>query len=68
MSSMEELNAKVALLEDKIAANEALVNSGNLSKEREVSLDQRIASDTARLTALEQERRDRLQQQQQAGE
>ena len=68
MSSMEELNDEITALKQELRTNKALVNSGNLSKEREVSLDQRIASDTTRLTGLEERREVRLQQQQQAGE
>ena len=69
MSSMEELNDEITALKQELRTNKALVDAGTLSEAREVAIHQRISSDTARLTALEQERREvRLQQQQQAGE
>jgi hypothetical protein len=69
MSSLEELNADIAALKQKITANEAKVDGGTLSEAERVAIHQRISTDTTRLTSLEQERREvRLQQQQQAGE
>jgi hypothetical protein len=70
-SSLEELNRKIDALEQKIGANEALLERALRSndRDRELAIRQQISTDTARLTALEQERREvRLQQQQQAGE
>ena len=67
MSSLEELNAEIAALKQKIAANEAKVDAGTLSEAKEVSMNQRIASDNNVLATLITER-GRLQQQQQAGE
>jgi hypothetical protein len=68
MSSLEELNAEIAALKQKVAANEAKVDAGTLSEAREVAIHQRIASDTALLTSMRDERRERLQQQQHPGE
>ena len=69
MSSLEELNREIDALEQKIGANEAKVDAGTLSEAERVAIRQQISTDTTRLTALEQERREvRLQQQQQAGE
>jgi hypothetical protein len=67
MSSIDELNADIAALKQKIAANEAKVDAGTLADAKEVAIRQQIASDTALLTTLITER-GRLQQQQQAGE
>jgi hypothetical protein len=69
MSNMEALDRKIAVLEQKIGANEALVDAGTITDGAErVAIHQRISSDTARLTSLEERREVRLQQQQQAGE
>jgi hypothetical protein len=68
MSSIDELNADIAALKQKIAANEAKVDAGTLSEVERVAIRQQIASDTTRLTSLEERREVRLQQQQQAGE
>jgi hypothetical protein len=66
---MSSLNRKIDALEQEIVANKAKVDFGTLSEAREVAIRQQISTDTTRLTALEQERREvRLQQQQQAGE
>ena len=67
MSSIDELNADIAALKQKIAANEAKVDAGTLAEAERVAIRQQIASDTALLTTLITER-GRLQQQQQAGE
>ena len=69
MSSLEELNADIATLKQKIGANEAKVDAGTLSEAREVAIRQQISTDTNVLAVLLQERREvRLQQQQQTGE
>jgi hypothetical protein len=76
MSSLEELSREIGALKKKIVANEALLDAGTLSEKERVAIRnentairQQISTDTVRLTALEQERREvRLQQQQQAGE
>jgi hypothetical protein len=68
MSRLEELNRKIDTLEQKIVANEALLDAGPLSEAREVAIRQQISTDTARLTALEERREVHLQQQLQAGE
>jgi hypothetical protein len=69
MSSFEELNAEIAALKQEIVANKAKVDAGTLSEAERVAIRQQISTDTTRLTALEQERREvRLQQHQQAGE
>ena len=65
MSSLEELNAEIAALKQKIAANEAKVDAGTLSEAREVAIRQQISTDTNRLRDLEARREVRLQQQQQ---
>jgi hypothetical protein len=69
MSNLEEVNADIAALKQELGANKAKVDAGTLSEAERVAIRQQISTDTARLTALEQERREvRLQQQQQAGE
>ena len=68
MSSLEELNRKIYILEQELGANKAKVDAGTLSEAREVAIRQQISTDTTRLTALEERREVRLQQQQQAGE
>ena len=70
MSSLEELNADIAALKQELGANKALLERALRSndRDRELAIHQRISTDTARLTALEQRREVRLQQQQQAGE
>ena len=68
MSSLEELNADIAALKQELGANKAKVDAGTLSEAREVAIRQQISTDTTRLTALEERREVRLQQQQQAGE
>jgi hypothetical protein len=71
MADVFVLTGKIDSLEVEIAAIKALAAGAIRSndREREISLNQRIAADTARLTGLEAERRElRLQQQPQAGE
>jgi hypothetical protein len=71
MTDVSVLTGKIDSLELEIAASKALAAAAILSndREREISMNQRIAADTALLTALITERRElRLQQHQQAGE
>jgi ribosomal protein L29 len=68
MSSFEELNAEIAALKQELGANKVKVDAGTLSEAREVAIRQQITTDTTRLTALEERREFRLQQQQPAGE
>jgi hypothetical protein len=68
MSSLEELNRKIDALEQEIVANKAKVDAGTLSEAERVSMNQRISTDTTRLTGMEERREVRLQQQQQTGE
>jgi hypothetical protein len=69
MSNMEALDRKIAVLEEQLGTNKALVDAGTITDGAErVAIRQQISSDTTRLTALEERREVRLQQQQQAGE
>jgi hypothetical protein len=68
MSSLEEVNADIAALKQKIGANEAKVDAGTLSEAERIAIRQQIASDNNVLASL-LSRRERIeQQQQQAGE
>ena len=52
MSSMEELNRKIAALEQEIVANKAKVDAGTLSETREVAIRQQISTDNNVLAVL----------------
>jgi hypothetical protein len=68
MSSLEELNRKIDVLEQELGANKAKVDAGTLSEAREVAIRQQISTDTVLLTSMRDERRERLQQLQHPGE
>ena len=63
MGSIEELNEDIIAVKRKIEGNESLLAAGLISVEERIAIRGQIVADTNRLTALEERRELRLQQQ-----